>query len=218
MINQIAASFIVAAFAFWGMFQLYPRVFPTNSPEPVQLSLEETIRMLKRELADVAGTPGETAGLVLSTVKLELTTEENASQGLKGELAVPVFDAASLSAGETAELKQGSKVTVTFDASAGEELLSTDHTPGIDLSTLVLATRKALLATIAEPPQLTPKSVDLNVNFVFTRSREQGSAIKVQLIEVGSSAKQGESTGNSILLSYVNPLLADKDKDLAAPR
>ena len=55
---------------------------------------------------------------------------------------------------------------VVFSAPTGEELLAGLKPGSLDLSELVLEARKALLSTKADTsgPELTPKSVDIEVN------------------------------------------------------
>ena len=218
MLNQILASAVVALPAFWGTFQIYGRLVPIQPVETGSVTLEDTIRAIKRELAEIASTPGETAGLVLQTVKAELTAQRAETDTTKAELAVPVFEEASLTAKTESKLTRGSKMTVVFVAPSGEELLAEGEPAVLDLSALVLAARRALLATQAEEADLAPKSVEIEVSFVLVRSAEGGAAFKAHVIDIGGTASQVETVGNKIVLSYADPALLARDRaDGAAP-
>ncbi|MCK5748799.1 MAG: hypothetical protein KAH44_21470, partial [Oricola sp.] len=109
--NQLLASFLIGAIAFWGAFQLYPKIFQEAADEIAVLSLEDTIRHIELELAEIAATPGDTAGLILDTVKVELSAQRQDEENTTAELAVPVFDEASIGVDTTRKLTRGSKIT-----------------------------------------------------------------------------------------------------------
>jgi len=211
MINQIIASSVVGMVAFWGTFQLYAQFFSSAPTVVESVTLQDTIRAIKRELAKIAATPGDTAGLVLQTAKVELTTQRADSKTSKAELAVPVFEEASLTVASEAKLTSGSKMTMVFVAPSGGELLASDEAPFLDLSTLVLAARQALLATRSEGIQLAPKSVEIEVSFVLVHSTEAGAAFKAHVIDIGGTASQVDTAGNKIVLTYADPLLIAHD-------
>lgn len=211
MLNQIIASSVVAVVAFWGTFQLYGHVFSTTPTEVGSVTLQDTINAIKRELAEIAATPGETAGLVLQTAKVELTTQRAESETSTAELAVPIFEEASLTAESKSKLTSGSKMTVVFVAPSGEELLASGETSFLDLSALVLAARQSLLATRPEGVELAPKTVEIEVSFVLVQSTEAGVAFKAHVIDIGGTASQVDTAGNKIVLTYANPVLIERD-------
>ena len=213
--NQLLASFLIGAIAFWGAFQLYPKIFQEAADEIAVLSLEDTIRHIELELAEIAATPGDTAGLILDTVKVELSAQRQDEENTTAELAVPVFDEASIGVDTTRKLTRGSKITVAFKAPAGDELLADGAHGELDLSALVLAARQALLATAKDDPVLLPKSVDIEVHFVLARIVKGEGKIKAYVIAVGGSSSQLDTGGNKIVLGYVNPLFAEEKKDSA---
>lgn len=208
--TQIFASLIMAMIAFWGTFQLYGRVFATAPVAVESVTLEEAIEAIKRELARIAATPGETAGLVLQTATVELMTQRADSATSRAALAVPVFEAASLTAARESRLTSGSKMTVVFVAPSGGELLAMAEAPFLDLSTLVLAARQALLATRSGDVQLAPKSVEIAVNFVLVHGTDAGAAFKAHVVDIGGTASQVDTAGNRIVLAYVDPALASR--------
>lgn len=211
MLNQITASSIVAALAFWGTFQLHGHVFSTAPTEIGSATLQDTINALKRELVEIAATPGDTAGLVLQTAKVELTTQRANSETSTAELAVPVFEEASLTAESKSNLTSGSKMTVVFVAASGEELLASGEATLLDLSALVLAARQALLATRSEGVELAPKTVEIEVSFVLVQNNEAGATFKAHVIDIGGAASQVDTAGNKIVLTYADPALIARD-------
>lgn len=211
MINQVIFSSIVAVVAFWCSFQIYGQAFRTKPTEIGSVALKDTIRSIKRELAEIAATPGETAGLVLKTAKVQLTTQRAESETSKAELAVPIFEEASLTAESETKLTSGSKLTVVFVAPSGGELLAAGETSFLDLSALVLAARQALLATRLEEVELAPKTVEIEVSFLLVRSNEGGAAFKAHVVDIGGSISQVESANNKITLTYVDPALIAHD-------
>ena len=211
MINQIMASSVMATVAFWVTFQIYAQFFSIAPTVVESVTLQDTIRAIKRELAEIAATPGDTAGLVLQTAKVELTTQRADSKTSKAELAVPVFEEASLTVASESKLTSGSKMTMVFVAPSGGELLASDEAPFLDLSTLVLAARQALLATRSEGIQLAPKSVEIEVSFVLVHSTEAGATFKAYVIDIGGTTSQVDTAGNKIMLTYADPVLIARD-------
>ncbi len=211
MINQLAVSIFIAAIAFWGAFQLYPKVFPKPSLTPASFSLQQTIEAIKLDLAEIAATPGETAGLVLDTVSVELQTQRQKDQATSASLAVPVFQETKLKTSETTKFTQGSKISVSFVAPAGDQLLSKDVRGTLDLSELVLAARQALLETANNGTGLLPKSVKIELNFILVTNASRDGQIKAYVIEVGGKSEQIETAGNKIVLEYVNPKFAKEE-------
>jgi len=217
MMNQIIVSSVVALIAFWGTFQIYGKAFQPSDAEVESITLSETIKAIKSELAEIATTPGETAGLVLQTAKVELTTQREKSETSESELAIPIFEEASLSGSSEEKLTRGSKMTVVFVAPSGNELLAADDHAFLDLSALVLAARQALLASAGDGVELRPKTVEIEVNFLLVRGTEGGAAFKAHVIDIGGSSSQVDTAGNKIVLTYADPeLIAKKTDDGAA--
>ncbi len=210
MFNQIILSALLGLTAFWASYQVYPKLFSAPHKQEEPLSLEKTMEEIRRDLAEIAATPGETAGLVLDTVKVELTVQRQSDETRNGTLTIPVFDQATITASDAAKLTRGSKVAVSFSATGGDQLLDKGSEGELDLAELVLATRKALLASSDKDPKLVPKSVEIELQFVLVRNSSTGGKIKAYVIELGSKTEENHSAGNKISLSYVNPLLADK--------
>ena len=211
---QIIFSLAAALIAFWVAHgYLYPAIFPSRNEDVSGLSLEETIAQVKRELAEIGSTPGPTAGLELKDVALELTTQRDDKQGRAGELVVPVFKEASVKGEASTKITTGSKIAITFVPPPGEELLAAPKPGQLDLSDLVLSARKALVSASADASgtQLTPKSVEIEVNFVLVKAAGASSAIKAYVVNIGSSTEKSETGGNKITLHYRNPKLAEKD-------
>jgi len=212
MIGQIIASGVVAVVGFWGTFQLYGQVFSDAAPAEVgSVSLENTILEIKRELAEIAAVPGETAGLVLQTLTVELTTLRAKTDSSEAGLAVPIFEEASFTAESGSKLTGGSKLTVVFLPPPGKYLLASREAPSLDLSALVLATRKALLDTRPEDVDLKPKTVEIKISFVLVRSTNEGAAFKAHVIDIGGNASQVDTEANKIVLTYADPALIARD-------
>lgn len=197
-----------------GTFQMYGKAFLPSNAEVGSITLSETIKALKYELAEIASTPGETAGLVLQTAKVELTTQREESETSKSELAIPVFEEVSLSAKSEEKLTRGSKITVVFVAPSGDELLAAGDDPLLDLSSLVIAARQALLASEGGGADLRPKSVEIEVNFLLVRGAEGGAAFKAHVIDIGGSSSQVDSAGNKIILTYADPELIARETEV----
>ncbi len=210
-------SIAVALLAFWISYQhVYPRFFNTSEDVGVSgFSLEQTIREIKLELVRISATPGDTAGLVLSDVNVELLTQNDSKGEFSGGLTVPVLKASSLEGKSALMLSQGSKMTLSFDAPSGTELLAAPAMSQLDLSELVLNARNALISTQAEGPELIPKSVQIEVSFVFVKDKSTSTGIKAHVVSIGSTSSVTETGANKITLKYANPLYTKKNKEAA---
>lgn len=210
--SQLVISAIAALVAFYLVHQvIYPQFAPAP-PETVSgATLEDTISAVKHELSTIGGTPGATAGLSLEEVSIELTTQRDTKDSGAVALSVPVFTEASIKADQSQKLTRAAKTTVTFHAPAGEELL--DRPPsGFDLSEIVLSVRKALLATLQNPPALPPKSVTIEVTFVLVKSATAATGFKAHVVSLGTASETVDSGGNKITLKYVNESLKPPPK------
>lgn len=202
--SQLVVSAIAALVAFYLVHQvIYPQFRPDPPKAVSGATLQSTITAVKQELNKIGGTPGATAGLKLEEVSIELTTQREETESGTMELSVPVFSEASIDAELSQKLTQAAKTTVTFDAPPGEELL--DKAPsGFDLSEIVLSVRKALLATLQDPPALLPKSVTIEVNFVLVKSTTAATGFKAHVVSLGTASESVETGGNKITLTYGN--------------
>ena len=165
--------------------------------------MEETITAVKQELTRISGTPGPTAGLKLAEASIELTTQRDAKDSGNFALSVPVFTEAAIKSEQSQKLTKAAKTTVVFASSSGEELLDKVSTD-FDLSEIVLAVRKALLATLEQPPKLLPKSVTIEVNFVLVKSATASAGFKAHVVSLGTASESVETGGNKITLKYEN--------------
>lgn len=211
--SQFIFSLAAALIAFWAAHSyIYPALFPTQPEEVSSLSLEETIVDIKRELNQIGQAPGETAGLVLKDVAIELTAQRDNKNGISGELVVPVFKEASMKGEWSGRLSTGSKISVVFNAPPGQELLASVEPGSLDLSELVLKARKALLSAKADTSglDLTPKSVDIEVSFVFVKGKSVSTGVKAYIVNIGASSEQVDTGGNKVTLHYRNPMFAEK--------
>ena len=212
--SQFIFSLAAALIAFWATHSyIYPALFPALPEKVSSLSLEETIAEIKRELIQIGQVPGETAGLALKDVAIELTAQRDNKTGISGELVVPVFKEASMKGEGSGRLSTGSKISVVFNAPPGQELLTSVKPGSLDLSELVLEARKALLSAKAEAsgPELTPKSVDIEVNFVLVKGKSVGAGVKAYIVNIGASSEQIDTGGNKVTLHYRNPAFAEKN-------
>lgn len=210
--SQLVVSAIAALVTFYLVHQvIYPQ-FQSAPEETVSgASLQDTITAVKQELTRIGGTPGPTAGLSLEEVSIELTTQRDTKDSGTMALSVPVFTEASIKADLSQKLTQAAKTTVTFHAPPGEELL--DRAPsGFDLSEIVLSVRKALLATLQDPPALPPKSVTIEVNFVLVKSTTASTGFKAHVVSLGTASESVDTSGNKITLKYVNESLKPPPK------
>lgn len=217
--SQIVFSLAVAAVAFWAAYDLaYPRLFPEPVSDVSAVSLEETIADLKNELVELGDIPGPSLGLELDDVKIELTTQRDKSESSSAGLAVPVFKSATLSSETVGKVTQGSKVAVVFAPPKGGVVLAGESAEGLDLSELVLAARSAIIATSAQPPELTPKKIDVELNFVLVRSSKTAGKIEAHVIELGGGSEAVRNNGNKLLLSFANPAFKKDEAKPVAPR
>lgn len=212
--SQFIFSLAAALIAFWATYSyIYPALFPALPEEVSSLSIEETIADIKRELNQIGQSPGETAGLVLKDVAIELTAQRDKKNGISGELVVPVFKEASIKGEGSRRLSTGSKISVVFNAPPGQELLTSVKPGTLDLSELVIGARKALLSAKVDTsgPELTPKSVDIEVNFVLVKGKSIGVEVKAYIVNIGASSEQVDTGGNKVTLHYRNPAFIEKD-------
>ncbi len=212
--SQFIFSLAAALIAFWATHSyIYPTIFPAQPKEVSSLSLDEIIADIKRELNQIGETPGDTAGLVLKDVAIELIAQRDNKNGISGELVVPVFKEASIKGERSGRISTGSKISVVFTAPPGQELLTSVKPGSLDLSEIVLEARKALLSAKADTsgPELTPKSVDIEVNFVLVRGKSVGAGVKAYIVNIGTSSEQVDTGGNKVTLHYRNPAFAKKN-------
>lgn len=217
--SQLVFSLAIATLAFWAAYEVaYPRLFPSPVSDVTALSLEETIADLKNELGELADIPGPSLGLELGDIKLELTTQRDKTDSTKLALAVPVFKSTALSSETEDQLTQGSKITVVFAPPKGGVVLSGDASDGLDLSDLVLAARAALIATGDQPPDLAPKKIDIELNFVLVRSKTDEAKIEAHVIELGGGSAAVRKNGNKLSLSFINPAFVKADDKPTPPK
>ena len=202
--SQLVVSAIAALVAFYLVHQvIYPQFNPPEANTLVGASMEETITAVKQELTRISGTPGPTAGLKLAEASIELTTQRDAKDSGNFALSVPVFTEAAIKSDQSQKLTKAAKTTVVFASTSGEELLDKVSTD-FDLSEIVLAVRKALLATLEQPPKLLPKSVTIEVNFVLVKSATASTGFKAHVVSLGTASESVETGGNKITLKYEN--------------
>ena len=202
--SQLVVSAIAALVAFYLVHQvIYPQFNPPEASTLVGASMEETITAVKQELTRISGTPGPTAGLKLAEASIELTTQRDAKDSGNFALSVPVFTEAAIKSDQSQKLTKAAKTTVVFASTSGEELLDKVSTD-FDLSEIVLAVRKALLATLEQPPKLLPKSVTIEVNFVLVKSATASTGFKAHVVSLGAASESVETGGNKITLKYEN--------------
>lgn len=202
--SQLVVSAIAALVAFYLVHQvIYPQFNPPEASTLVGASMEETITAVKQELTRISGTPGPTAGLQLEEASIELTTQRDAKDSGNFALSVPVFTEADIKSEQSQKLTKAAKTTVVFANTSGEELLDKVSTD-FDLSEIVLAVRKALLATLEQPPKLLPKSVTIEVNFVLVKSATASTGFKAHVVSLGTASESVETGGNKITLKYAN--------------
>lgn len=213
---QIVFSLAAALVAFWITHSyVYPALFREAPKEIAGLSLEKTIREIKAELAEIGRAPGKTAGLVLKDVKVAFTAQRDDKATASGTLVVPVFEETALTADRSLKISRGSKITVVFQPPTGQELLASERDGQLDLSELVLSARNALLSTQGEAPNLTPKSVDIEVLFIFVKSSTTSAGIKAHVVSIGAASEEVETGGNTIILQYRNPALTSDEEESA---
>lgn len=202
--SQLVVSAIAALVAFYLVHQvIYPQFNPPEASTLVGASMEETITAVKQELTRISGTPGPTAGLQLEEASIELATQRDAKDSGNFTLSVPVFTEAAIKSDQSQKLTKAAKTTVVFASTSGEELLDKVSTD-FDLSEIVLAVRKALLATLEQPPKLLPKSVTIEVNFVLVKSATASTGFKAHVVSLGTASESVETGGNKITLKYAN--------------
>ena len=217
--SQLVFSLAIATLAFWAAYEVaYPRLFPAPVADVTALSLEETIADLKNELGELADIPGPSLGLKLGDIKIELTTQRDKSDTAKLALAVPVFKSTALSAETEDKLTEGSKITVVFAPPKGGVVLSDNASESLDLSDLVLAARAALIATAEQPPALTPKKIDIELNFVLVRSKTNEGKIEAHVIELGGGSAAVRKNGNKLVLSFSNSAFEKGDTKPTPPK
>ncbi|MGC1496755.1 MAG: trypco2 family protein [Sulfitobacter sp.] len=216
--TQIVFSLTLAAIAFWAAHDLlYPRFFGDPPAYVSSMSLEDTITDLKLELALIGGTPGDTAGLELGDVTIELTTQKDDTKSAQASLAVPVFKESALESKTSVKLTQGSKMTLVLQAPSGEIMLGQPKKGRLDLSELALAARSALLSTMSKEPQLIPKSVEIELSFVFVETKSAKAEIKAFVVGIGAESEAVTTGGNKITLNFVNSkMLAEAKKQTEA--
>lgn len=212
--SQFVFSLAVALIAFWVAHgHIYPALFPSLSEKMSGLSIEETIADIKRELNQIGQAPGETAGLVLKDVAIELFAQRDNKNGVSGELVVPVFKEAMFKGEGSVNLSAGSKISVVFTPPPGQELLEGLRPGALDLSELVLGARNALLTAKADTsgPELTPKAVDIEVNFILVKDKSGGAGVKAYVVNIGAYSNLVETGGNKVVLRYRNPSFDEKN-------
>lgn len=217
--SQLVFSLAIAVVAFWTAYEVaYPRLFPTAVADVTGIPLEEIIVDLKVELTELAGIPGPSLGLELGDIKIELTAQSDKRENASLALVVPVFKSAKFSSETQDKVTEGSKVTVVFAPPEGGVVLAGETSEGLDLSDLVLASRAALITAAAQPPALTPKKIDIELNFVLIRSRNNVGKIEAHVIELGGGSEAVRKNGNKISMSFSHPELTKNEDKPRPPR
>lgn len=217
--SQLVFSLAIAAAAFWAAYEVaYPWLFPAPIEEVTAVSLEETITDLKSELVELADIPGPNLGLELGDIKIDLTTQRDKNESASLALAVPVFKSTALSSETEGKVTQGSKVSVVFAPPKGGVVLAGETTDGLDLSELVLAARAAIISTAEQPPELTPKKIDIELNFVLVQSSTNAGKIEAHVIELGGGSEAVQKNGNKLVLSFANPAFQKDESSPTPPR
>lgn len=200
--SQTIVSLIAAVVTF---FLVHQYVYPAFNPKPAAtlagVSLEDTIRSLKRELAEIGGRPGETAGLHLGDVVIELSTQRDVKETGSAGIKVPVFTEAEIKAEVAMKQSAATKTTLTLQAPSGTVLLERDPEV-LDLSEIVLSVRQALLATVAEKPELKPKSAEIKVSFVIVKTTGASAGLKAFVVNSLASSSDERTFGNTITLKF----------------
>ena len=203
---QLLFSIVCASLTFFAAHVFYDKFFYTEELTATSFPLEDTIIEVKQELVKLANTPGTPLGLRLDEVEIILMVDTVITDSNVNKLKVPVFKESAIKANSFISHKSASKISLVLVPPDGSQTLSTtEKKQQFNFSELLIHTRKSLELAIQEEPPLEAKSIEVEINFIFSRNQDVGATIDVQVLSVGAERSGQDSTSNSIKFTYVNP-------------
>lgn len=163
--------------------------------------LADVITQVKKELAAVQNTPGQTLGLVLQSVQVNFAITQTTDVNGKVAIGVPIIGA-DLGANGERKAEDSSSLTVELEPPSASITMSGVDISQFGITQAVLATRHQLAAGLNDEPKLAPKKASIQLKFGITRTGGGTGQIKFLIFTMGGGATKSYGETSTITLNF----------------